>query len=134
MTFLEFLKKQAHNSANFLVGAILLLSVLLLPEATFGRWLQIILGILSVIMVALKTWKFIKMGIFHFTFEDAYIFLSAVVILTLVVWLPDYVFGLSVKIAFGIAGLVFMLISVINFLTHIKELQTSSNNQKDEKQ
>ena len=74
------------------------------------------------------------MGIFHFTFEDAYIFLSAVVILTLVVWLPDYVFGLSVKIAFGIAGLVFMLISVINFLTHIKELQTSSNNQKDEKQ
>jgi vacuolar-type H+-ATPase subunit I/STV1 len=125
MTFLEFVKKQAHNSLNFIIGATLLLSVLLLPEATFGRWLQIILGILSVIMVGLKTWKFIKQGILHFTFEDAYIFLSAVVILTLVVWLPDYIFGLSVKIAFGIAGLVLIVIAVINFLAHIKEYRKS---------
>lgn len=126
MTFLDFVKRQAHNSVNFLIGAILLLSVLLLPEATFGRWLQIILGILSVIMLGLKTWKFIRQGILHFTFEDSYIFLSAIVILTLVVWLPDYVFGLSVKIAFGISGLVFIVISVVNFLSHIKEYQRSN--------
>ena len=120
---LEFFKNQLHATVNFLVGAILLLSVLLLPEATFGRVLQIILGVLSVFMLGEKTWKFIKRGFLHFGIEDAYIFLSALVILTLIVLAPDYFFGLSVKIAFGIAGLVLIVLSISDFLRHIRDFQ-----------
>ena len=117
---MEFLKDQLHATINFIIGATLLLSVLLLPEATFGRILQIVLGVLSVFMLAEKTWKFIKSGFFKFSIEDAYIFLSALVILTLIVLAPDYFFGLSVKIAFGIAGLVLIVLSISDFLRYIK--------------
>ncbi len=123
LSFWEFVKRQAHTSINFLIGAALILSVLLLPEETFGRAIQVILGLLSVIMLAEKTWKFAKRGFLHFTLEDSYIFLSAVVILTLIVWLPSYVFGLSVKIAFGIAGVVMLILSISDFLRHIKDLK-----------
>ena len=121
ISFWEFVKRQLHASANFLIGATLLLTVLLLPENTFGRTLQIVLGLLSVIMLGEKTWKFVKRGFLHFTLEDSYIFLSALVILTLIVWLPDYIFGLSVKIAFGIAGLVLMVLAISDFLRHIRD-------------
>jgi len=123
LTFWEFAKKQLHASVNFLIGATLLLTVLLLPENTFGRTLQIVLGLLSVIMLGEKTWKFVKRGFLHFTLEDSYIFLSALVILTLIVWLPDYIFGLSVKIAFGIAGLVLMVLAISDFLRHIRDFK-----------
>ncbi len=123
LSFWEFAKRQLHASVNFSVGAALLLSVLLLPENTFGRAIQVVLGLLSVIMLAEKTWKFVKRGFFHFTLEDSYVFLSALVILTLIVWLPDYIFGLSVKIAFGIAGLVLMVLAISDFLRHIKDLR-----------
>ena len=121
----EFLKSQIHATVNFVIGATLLLSVLLLPEATFGRALQVILGVLSVFMLGEKTWKFIKRGFLHFSIEDAYIFLSALVILTLIVLAPDYFFGLSVKIAFGIAGLVLIVLSISDFLRHIKDFTES---------
>ncbi len=123
LSFWEFAKRQFHASVNFSVGAALLLSVLLLPENTFGRAIQVVLGLLSVIMLAEKTWKFVKRGFFHFTLEDSYVFLSALVILTLIVWLPDYIFGLSVKIAFGIAGLVLMVLAISDFLRHIKDFR-----------
>ena len=124
---LEFLKDQLHATINFIIGATLLLSVLLLPEATFGRILQIVLGVLSVFMLAEKTWKFVKRGFFHFGIEDAYIFLSALVILTLIVLAPDYFFGLSVKIAFGIAGLVLIVLSISDFIRHMKDYSQRKN-------
>jgi hypothetical protein len=123
ISFLEFVKRQFHASINFLIGAALILTVLLLPEDTFGRGIQIILGILSVVMLAEKTYKFAKRGFLHFSLEDSYIFLSAIVILTLIVWLPGYIFGLSVKIAFGIAGLVILILSISDFLRHIRDLR-----------
>ena len=119
----EFVKRQLHATVNFLIGASLILAVLLLPEDMFGRDLQIILGLLSVVMLAEKTWKFVKRGFLHFSLEDSYIFLSALVILTLVVWLPGYIFGLSVKIAFGIAGLVLLVLAISDFLRHIKDFR-----------
>ena len=119
----EFVKRQLHATVNFLIGASLILAVLLLPEDKFGRDLQIILGLLSVVMLAEKTWKFVKRGFLHFSLEDSYIFLSALVILTLVVWLPGYIFGLSVKIAFGIAGLVLLVLAISDFLRHIKDFR-----------
>jgi len=122
-TVWEFLKAQIHATVNFLIGSVLLLSVLLLPEATFGRILQLVLGTLSVFMLAEKTWKFIKRGFLHFGIEDSYIFLSALVILTLIVLAPDYFFGLSVKIAFGIAGLVLIVLAISDFLRHVKDFQ-----------
>ena len=124
---LEFLKNQIHATVNFVIGASLLLSVLLLPEATFGRALQIILGVLSVFMLGEKTWKFVKRGFLHFSIEDAYIFLSALVILTVLVVAPDYIFGLTVKIAFGIAGLVLLVLSISDFLRHIRDYTQSGN-------
>jgi hypothetical protein len=125
LSFLELVKNQIHPSINFLIGASLILIVLLLPEETFGRGIQIVLGILSVIMLAEKTYKFVKRGFLHFSLEDSYIFLSAIVILTLIVWLPSYVFGLSVKIAFGIAGLVILILAISDFLRHIKSFKKS---------
>ena len=119
----EFVKRQLHATVNFLIGASLILAVLLLPEDKFGRDSQIILGLLSVVMLAEKTWKFVKRGFLHFSLEDSYIFLSALVILTLVVWLPGYIFGLSVKIAFGIAGLVLLVLAISDFLRHIKDFR-----------
>ena len=119
----EFVKRQLHATVNFLIGASLILAVLLLPEDKFGRDLQIILGLLSVVMLAEKTWKFVKRGFLHFSLEDSYFFLSALVILTLVVWLPGYIFGLSVKIAFGIAGLVLLVLAISDFLRHIKDFR-----------
>jgi hypothetical protein len=122
-TLWEFVKRQLHATVNFLIGASLILAVLLLPEDKFGRDLQIILGLLSVVMLAEKTWKLVKRGFLHFSLEDSYIFLSALVILTLVVWLPGYIFGLSVKIAFGIAGLVLLVLAISDFLRHIKDFR-----------
>jgi hypothetical protein len=127
LSFTEFVKRQFHASVNFVIGASLILVVLLLPENTFGKGLQLILGILSVIMLAEKTWKFVKRGFLHFTLEDSYIFLTAIVILTLIVWLPSYIFGLSVKIAFGIAGLVILVLSISDFLRHIKDFRRDGN-------
>ena len=123
----EFLKKEFHATLNFVIGASLLLSVLLLPEATFGRALQLLLGILSVFMLADKTWKFIKRGFLNFTIEDSYIFLSAIVILTLLVVAPDYFIGLTVKIAFGIAGLVLIIFAISDFFRHLREYKRSKN-------
>ncbi len=102
-----------------------MLSVLLLSEAKVGRILEIVLGFLSIWMLAEKTWKFIKRGFLHFSLEDSYIFLSAMVILTLIAWAPDYFFGLSIKVAFGIAGLVLMLLAIFDFLRHIKDFSGS---------
>ena len=127
---IEFLKKQFHATLNFVIGAILLLSVLLLPEATFGRILQVILGVLSVFMLADKTWKFIRRGFLHFTLEDSYIFLSALVILTVLVVAPDYIFGLTVKIAFGIAGLVLIVLAISDFFRHLGEYKNLKNSNK----
>ena len=124
---IEFLKKQFHATLNFVIGSTLLLSVLLLPEATFGRILQVILGALSVFMLADKTWKFIRRGFLHFTLEDSYIFLSALVILTVLVVAPDYIFGLTVKIAFGIAGLVLIVLAISDFFRHLGEYKRSKN-------
>ena len=124
---IEFLKKQFHATLNFVIGSTLLLSVLLLPEATFGRILQVILGALSVFMLADKTWKFIRRGFLHFTLEDSYIFLSALVILTVLVVAPDYIFGLTVKIAFGIAGLVLIVFAISDFFRHLGEYRRSKN-------
>ena len=118
---MEFLKKQFHAILNFVIGSTLLLSVLFLPEATFGRILQVILGVLSVFMLADKTWKFVRRGFLHFTLEDSYIFLSALVILTVLVVAPDYIFGLTVKIAFGIAGLVLIVLAISDFFRHLGE-------------
>jgi archaellum biogenesis protein FlaJ (TadC family) len=70
-------------------------------------------------MLALKTWKFFQRGLLHFTIEDAYIFISAIVILTLIAWSPAYFFGWSVKIAFGITGLVLIILAISDFFRHI---------------
>jgi len=126
ISFWEFIKRQFHSTVNFLIGASLVLSVILLPEHVVGRLLQIVLGVLSVYMLAEKTWKFVKRGFLHFSIEDSYIFLSALVILTLIAWVPGYFFGLSVKIAFGIAGLVLMVLAISDFLRHIKDFKNQS--------
>ncbi|NPA14440.1 MAG: hypothetical protein GXN97_04565 [Aquificae bacterium] len=115
----RFLEWQIHGLVNFVIGSVLLLSVLLLPEDTFGRILQIVLGLFSIVMLALKTWKFFQRGLLHFTIEDAYIFISAIVILTLIAWSPAYFFGWSVKIAFGITGLVLIILAISDFFRHI---------------
>jgi len=123
----ELLKKQFHATINFAVGAALLLGVFLLPEATFGKILQIVLGGLSVFMLAEKTWKFVRRGFLHFTIEDTYIFLSAMVLLTLLVVNPDYIVGLIVKIAFGIAGLVLIILAISDFFRHIGEYRNATS-------
>ncbi len=124
-TFAELIRRQIHASVNFVIGALLVLGVLLLPENSFGKIIQIVLGFLSIFMLGDKTWKFVKRGFLHFSLEDSYIFLSSIVILTLVVWLPSYIFGLSLKIAFGIAGLVVIILAISDFLRHLNEFRNS---------
>jgi len=120
----NFLKGELRAVFNFLLGAALTLGVLLLPEDAFGRALQVVLGALSVLMLFLKVWKFLKRGFRELSLEDVYVFLSALVILTLIAWEPAYFFGLSVKIAFGVAGIVIMVLALSDAVRHAREFKS----------
>jgi hypothetical protein len=121
LSTLEFFKKQFHATVNFIVGATILISVIFLHENTFGRILQIVLVTLSIFMLAEKTWKFVKRGFLNFTIEDAYIFLSALILLILLIVNPQFIVGLIIKITFGIAGVVLMILAISDFFRHLGE-------------
>ncbi len=121
-TLKDFLKRQFHATVNFLIGAGLILIALLMGNEV-GKFIEVFLGVFSILMLAEKTWKFIKRGFIHFSIEDAYIFISAIVILTLIVWQPDYFFKLQIKAAFGIVGIFLIVLSINDFLRHVKTLK-----------
>jgi hypothetical protein len=115
----ENLKGQLHALVNFLIGTFLILIALFMGNEV-GKFVEVFLGVFSILMLAEKTWKFIRRGFIHFSIEDAYIFLSAIVILTLIVWQPDYFFKLQIKAAFGIVGVFLIVLAINDFLRRAK--------------